>query len=141
MQPHGALCRTQAWLPTLPGYFWLHLYVRTGFSESVRDERLTMPDHFRPLLGECQVLFGLLRHYAIEPMPLQAYSVQRPIAASGDHASGASQQAASAAAGGDGGKKEKMGTHVYLQDLRNADILIGIRNGVTGTFDTVGGKH
>lgn len=33
----------------------------------------------------------------------------------------------------------KSGTHAYKQDPRNEDILIGIRDGVTGRFDLVRG--
>ena len=30
-------------------------------------------------------------------------------------------------------KKEKLGTHVFEDDPRNLDIMIGLRDGVTGT--------
>ncbi len=35
------------------------------------------------------------------------------------------------------GKQQASGTHVYLQDERNANILIGIRDGVLDSFDLV----
>ena len=33
----------------------------TGFSSGVQDTRAPMPDHLKPLLGECQVMFALLK--------------------------------------------------------------------------------
>lgn len=50
---------------------------------------------------------------------------------------------AGAGGGGEAGKAAgscKGGTHAYVPDPRNADILIGIRDGVTGEFELVSGE-
>eukprot|EP00877_Chromochloris_zofingiensis_P002893 jgi/Chrzof1/12604/Cz07g00200.t1 len=46
---------------------------------------------------------------------------------------------ANAAAGGGGQKPGggKSGTHVYIDDPRNADVLVGMRDGVSDTFELV----
>lgn len=150
-----------------------------------------MPPALRPLLGECQVLFSLLSHYALKPLSAHALAPQRALAPQllpsqssqsppqenghvGDgggadavrgliprpavaevdgesmvhspEASTAARMGSQAAAGTSGSRSvhaagaavsQKVGTHVYTQDDRNADILIGMRDGVNGHFDLV----
>jgi hypothetical protein len=43
-------------------------------------------------------------------------------------------------AGSAGSHAPKGGTHAYVDDPRNADVLIGIRDGVSGCFELVGGR-
>ena len=41
--------------------------LRSGFSDRVQDVRQPLPDRLKPLLGECQALFRLLKRMAVKP--------------------------------------------------------------------------
>lgn len=75
------------------------------------------------------------------PVPAAAASCDGAVGHSA--ALGAEAEAAVASAGAPAGSMglarpgEKGGTHCYVQDPRNDDVLIGIRDGVTGRFSLV----
>jgi branched-chain amino acid aminotransferase len=97
-----------------------------------------LPDHLKPLLEECRPLYALLRRHALKPLCDAATAVPRPLgsgeADSSGHGGKPGQAAAAGggASSGAGGEKQHSGTHAYLDDPRNADILVGMRDGVTG---------
>jgi hypothetical protein len=115
----------------------------------VREAREPLPDHLKPLLAQSYPIYELLRRFALKPVsagavpwPLppadgQQDDQQAAAAVAGAGAPAAAAAAGTAAAGAPAG--EKVGTHVYTPDPRNADVLVGIRDGVTGTFELVGG--
>ena len=41
--------------------------LHSGFSDRVQDVRQPLPDRLKPLLGECQALFRLLKRMAVKP--------------------------------------------------------------------------
>jgi hypothetical protein len=107
--------------------------------QQVRRPRPPLPDHLKPLLEECRPLYAMLRRHALKPLRACSSSVPRPLAAADGSSGGGAGQAEGAAAGSSGkqrdssdGKQQHGGTHVYDADPRNADILIGMRDGVTG---------
>lgn len=63
---------------------------------------------------ECLPLYNLIARHKITAAP---QSVPRPIT--------------------EGGEEKKGGTHVYDQDARNADVVVGMRDGMTGVFSLV----
>lgn len=91
---------------------------QTQGQEVPRQQRGSLPPHLAPLLEECRPLYALLRRHALKPLPS---AVPRPPGAV-DDAGGAALQR----------QKQRSGTHVYVDDPRNADILIGMRDGMTG---------
>lgn len=127
-----------------------------GESPAARPPR-PLPDHLKPLLEECRPLYALLRRRALRP--LRAPSVPLPLGDGDDgHADGKAvangagvggtaaasgpsvgewrEGAAAAQAGGPRGssavQRPKGGTHAYEADSRNDNVLIGMRDGVTG---------
>ncbi|PSC69247.1 aminotransferase class IV [Micractinium conductrix] len=132
-----------------------------GESPAARPPR-PLPDHLKPLLEECRPLYALLRRRALRP--LRAPSVPLPLGDGDDgHADGKAvangagvggtaaasgpsvgewrEGAAAAQAGGPRGssavQRPKGGTHAYEADSRNDNVLIGMRDGVTGDFELV----
>lgn len=119
-----------------------------------------LPDHLKPLLEECRPLYAMLQRLALKPLPTDVprpLGLPACIEAGGGPDSGTA--AAAGGGGGEGsgglagggehqreggglggtgsgsggeGKAKKGGTHAYKPDERNADILIGMRDGVTG---------
>jgi hypothetical protein len=77
-----------------------------------------LPAHLRALLEDCRPLYEALRRRALRPAP-QPPSPPPP-------------SPSPAPAPSPGG-----GTHAYAPDPRNADVLIGIRDGVSGRYDLV----
>lgn len=117
-------------------------------SEQRQQPRTPLPDRLKPLLEECRPLYALLRRHALRPL---STAVPRLLGGSRPCAAQGQQEASGRSGGGDGGssgergqgagetaadggrqQQQKGGTHVYKEDSRNADILIGIRDGVTG---------
>ena len=93
--------------------------------------RRQLPSHLKPLLEECRPLWEMLRRRALRPAP-------RPAGSSSSSAAGGGAE------GGDGEqqrqqqqqkKKNEHGTHAYKIDPRNADVLVGMRDGVTGEME------
>lgn len=87
--------------------------------------REPLPAALRPLLEECRPLYEMLRRRALRPgaeLPL-------PHALPEQHdAAPATTPIAAGTAGG---------THAHAYDPRNADVLVGIRDGVTGAYDLI----
>lgn len=131
--------------------------------QQARQPRKPLPDHLKPLLEECRPLYAMLQRKALKPMPA---GVLRPLGPPGQAGSmpsrgstadgaggtnGSTQQqdggsggggisgsGSGSGGGGSGGKQpSKSGTHAYKEDPRNADILVGMRDGVTGSFSLV----
>ncbi len=79
--------------------------------------------------------------------PASAAAVSCDGTAGHSAASGAEVEAAIASAGALAGSMrcappgDKGGTHCYVQDPRNDDVLVGIRDGVTGRFSLVRGAQ
>ena len=104
---------------------------------SPRKER-PLPEHLQPLLEECRPLYALLRRHALRPL---RPAVPRPLG----HAGAAEQQQAGQL-GQQGGQQAESGSSLdatepqamqcgslaYLEDTRNDDVLVGMRDGVTG---------
>ncbi|GIL57356.1 hypothetical protein Vafri_12609 [Volvox africanus] len=141
-------------------WWYKNTHKSTGFDAEVRDARKPLPVHLKPLLAETYPLYDMLSRQAIRPVrdtvprPLGIFA---PDGAGDDNAhaaktvSSSSPSAAAAAAAptspqnefqspGVGGKHPG-GTHVYVQDPRNEDVLIGIRDGVSGRFELVWRPH
>ena len=148
------LCAHLQWLPTSPPASCAAAvagFERPGSlagEQQARRPRPPLPDHLKLLLEECRPLYTMLKRHAMKPLRASS-SVPRPLGAADggdtDGSTGISSsggecvQAGDAAAGRDGeqhgssdGKQQHGGTHVYEADPRNADILIGMRDGVTG---------
>lgn len=94
-----------------------------------------MPAKLRPLLVECSALYSLLLPYALEPPSAtpSARSLADPI----PPAPPPGFPGATVAPQQKGGACKASGTHVYTPDPRNADILVGMRDGVSGKFELV----
>ncbi len=104
---------------------------------SPRKER-RLPGHLQPLLEECRPLYALLRRHALRPL---RPAVPRPLG----HAGGTERQQAGQQ-GSQGGQQAESGRSpdaaeppamqcgslAYLEDSRNEDVLVGMRDGVTG---------
>lgn len=69
-------------------------------------------------------MFDLLRRHAIAPVRPEDPSRGLPAPDAIPPCGGV----------GTGGREEKVGSHCYASDPRNADIYIGIRDGVSGTL-------
>ena len=71
--PHSGFSEhvREACPPPLPLRSGMHLLPppspRSGFSDRVQDVRQPLPDRLKPLLGECQALFRLLKRMAVKP--------------------------------------------------------------------------
>ncbi|KAG2433280.1 hypothetical protein HXX76_008347 [Chlamydomonas incerta] len=136
-------------------WWYRNTHKSTGFDVEVRDARKPLPPSLKPLLAECYPLYDTLSRLALRPC-MEGLgpegSVPRPLPAAGSGAaegSGAELHAGAAAASaeapalladGPAGLR-KTGTHVYVQDPRNEDVLIGIRDGVTERFELVWRPH
>ncbi len=117
-----------------------------GFDPIYRDSKEPLPDRLKPLLAECWPCFELLRTKALRPAAADA--VARPLvtrtpstgagdgraSAPGDAGAAAGAAAAPKGSGGGGGGVAG-GTHAHAADPRNANVLVGIRDGVLDTFD------
>ncbi|KAG2488877.1 hypothetical protein HYH03_012672 [Edaphochlamys debaryana] len=133
-------------------WWYKNTHKGTGFDVAVRDAREPLPPHLRPLLSECYPLYEVLSRMALRPLADTSRpegAVPRPLppagtgpeAGTGTGTEGAAAEQASAGQGHEQKKKGKTGTHVYVDDPRNADVAIGIRDGVTGRFDLVWRPH
>ena len=106
--------------------------------------RKPLPPHVRPLLAECWPMWELLRRHALRPLSaavprgLPAAAAGHPAQGEGSKVggggseAGASQTAAQQVQQAQQAQQAQHGTHAYAADPRNDDILIGIRDGVTG---------
>ncbi|KAK9809273.1 hypothetical protein WJX72_012545 [[Myrmecia] bisecta] len=152
--PAGPRPEDGCWAP----WWYAATHRSTGFASRGTAETLKpMPDRLKPLLSECQPLYEMLRAHALQPLPPESWQVQRPLsngAASasdraGDSADGPGQEAGpvdgvsgvqtshgSVSLPGDM-QRQRHGTHAYEDDERNANILIGMRDGVSGAFHQV----
>ncbi|KXS16303.1 D-aminoacid aminotransferase-like PLP-dependent enzyme [Gonapodya prolifera JEL478] len=83
-----------------------------------------LPLEYRKVLGMCQPIWDFLKSKAVRPDLSAAVGVPRPLTAGG----GGEKE-------GEGKKEE--GTHSFVQDRRNEDVLIGVREGVYRTFEFV----
>ena len=108
-----------------------------------------LPEHLQPLLEECRPLYALLRRHALRPL---GSAVPRPLgsaedaeqqvqqqAQQGQQQTQQGQQADGGSSGGGGGGQNtaqpqamQCGSLAYLEDPRNEDVLVGMRDGVTG---------
>ncbi|GLC47548.1 hypothetical protein PLESTM_002100400, partial [Pleodorina starrii] len=126
----------------------------TGFDAEVRDARKPLPPHLKPLLAECYPLYDILSRQAIRPLP-EAEPVPRPLSAPPPPPGAGEDEGRAGQADGHHPNNHhpnnhpnhlnhhpnKGGTHVYVSDPRNADVLIGIRDGVSGRFELVWRPH
>jgi hypothetical protein len=103
----------------------LQVHRQEGQEDAPPARRGPLPAHLAPLLEECRPLYALLRRHALKPLPA---AVPRPL-------DGGDADALAVAGGGSSSEpqqKQHSGTHAYHSDPRNADILIGMRDGFTG---------
>jgi len=86
------------------------------------------------LAAECAPFYALLRAHALRPLALAgARSAPPPVAVLDvGHTPGASSACAQARLGA---------THAYVPDERNAGVLVGIRDGVSGLFELHRREH
>jgi len=115
-----------------------------GFDPIYRDTREPLPDRLKPLLAECWPCYEMIRSHALRPLPDAALIPRGVTRVSSSGAEAAADAAAAAAAvaaardaaatrGGGGGVAG--GTHAHAADARNAEVLVGVRDGVMDTFD------
>lgn len=111
-----------------------------------------MSERLKPLLAECWPCFALLRAHAIRPAPLDAVPRHPPSrgpsssSTSGDFTAAAATALAAVAVGEDqkqrgpgpgAGTGVVGGSHAHAADARNAEVLVGVRDGVLDSFDLV----
>jgi hypothetical protein len=128
-----------------------------GFSPVYRETREPLPDRLKPLLSECWPAYEHLRAVALRPAAAALEPVPRGPSGGGgpgrtsSAASAADAEAAAAAvaaweaarggargAGAAGaGAGVAGGSHAHAADPRNADVLVGVRDGVLDTFDLI----
>ncbi|KIY93266.1 branched-chain amino acidaminotransferase [Monoraphidium neglectum] len=122
-----------------------------GFDPVYRDTREPLPDRLKPLLAECWASFELLRAHALRPDAAPGPAAPLQLAAPGPpnrsaSISGSAPPAGAGAGGGGGGgggaaAGDKAvggvsgGSHAHAGDARNADVLVGVRDGVLDSFD------
>lgn len=105
-----------AWAP----WWYAGSHTSLGFGRHERPEGgagkrgAPLDPALRPLLEECQALYAVLSRRALRPASARPGNGPPPAAASCHVHRG--------------------GTHEYQPDSRNADILVGMRDGVTGAF-------
>ncbi|KAL4439885.1 hypothetical protein ABPG75_002886 [Micractinium tetrahymenae] len=141
--PAGPKPYDGVWAP----WWYSQSHKSTGFQQSgaegqsPRRPPRPLPDHLKPLLEECRPLYALLQRRALRPLRAD---VPRPLGPAGGTESSEQaqveqqppppqQQQQEQQPGG----VKKGGTHSYIPDARNADIVIGMRDGVTGDFSLV----
>lgn len=123
--PAGPKPYDGVWAP----WWYKHAHKSTGFRTDLltpRSHVSELPQRLRPLLAECWPLWDFLRQHAMKPLDT---SVPAGLSVPGVAAGEKGEKAVE--------KSEKSGTHVYKQDARNADVLVGMRDGVRGTFEMV----
>ncbi|KAI9003415.1 branched chain amino acid aminotransferase [Hyaloraphidium curvatum] len=91
-------------------YFYARTHASTGFEAPEGEREEEVPQELKGVLDMCWPIFELLRRRALRPGRIEAP---------------------------DAGPKQAGGTHNYLDDPRNADIMVGTRDGVLDTFDLV----
>ncbi|MEW5319325.1 MAG: hypothetical protein WDW38_010484 [Sanguina aurantia] len=137
------------WAP----WWYSNTHKSTGFGSGVRDPRLPLAHELKQLYGECCALFQLLRRDALSPLSPPTPGLPRTISmpsgaliSTHSRANGGGTAAAAAAAAaaatqqqgaGRGHAAAETGTHVYSSDARNADVLVGIRDGVLDALELV----
>ncbi|GLI67547.1 hypothetical protein VaNZ11_011772 [Volvox africanus] len=135
-------------------WWYKNTHKSTGFDAEVRDARKPLPANLKPLLAETYPLYDILSRQAIRPLrdlvprPLVMFVVDGADAAKTEAASFSSSSSAAAPTpplsgfqSPGGGGAHQGGTHVYVQDPRNEDVLIGIRDGVSSRFELVWRPH
>ncbi|PRW33103.1 branched chain amino acid aminotransferase [Chlorella sorokiniana] len=151
--PAGPKPYDGVWAP----FWYAGTHKSTGFAAALqqltsRKER-PLPEHLQPLLEECRPLYALLRRHALRPLrsavprllggaggdeqqqqqQREAQQGQQDNNSSGDASeasNGSSQNTAAPQA-------MQCGSLAYLEDPRNEDVLVGMRDGVTGRFELV----
>lgn len=108
-----------------------------------------LPEHLQPLLEECRPLYALLRRHALRPLgsagprPLgSAEDAEQQVQKEAQQRQQQAQQGQQADSGSSGGvsggqntaqpQAMQCGSLAYLEDPRNEDVLVGMRDGVTG---------
>mmetsp|Transcript_14705 Transcript_14705/g.34985 ORF Transcript_14705/g.34985 Transcript_14705/m.34985 type:complete len:505 (-) Transcript_14705:563-2077(-) len=114
------------WAP----WWYSNTHRQTCFQPFSRDRREPLPAELRPLLEECRPFYLFLKRHAIAPEPLPIREVPPTAPGACAEAKAAKRPRTAPCEGSSMGA-----THTYRQDPRNDDILVGIRDGVTGAFD------
>ena len=107
--------------------------VRSTTSYDILDPSL------RPLLEECRPLYEFLRRRALRPSSLSdgANNNNNKLLIPRSLTISSSSTPTSTTTTSNDKIHGGQGTHAYLPDPRNSDVLVGIRDGVTGHFDLV----
>jgi len=101
----------------------------TGFQPITQKRRELLSGDLRTLLDECRPFYALLKRHALRPLDLVGGV---PRALSNGEVIGTKRRRDDVA-----GNYSMGATHSYKSDPRNDDILIGIRDSVSGTFDLI----
>ena len=114
--PSGPKPEDGCWAP----WWYAGTHGSTGFGKSEGAGKdaagWALPEELRPVMEECQALYGVLTARAARPPVTSA------------------PERLSLMLGGGGGAEAGAGTHEYSDDPRNRDVLFGIRDGVTGAL-------
>lgn len=136
------------WAP----WWYKNTHASGGFEQIRPKPPVPMSDAIRRLVEEARPFYYLLRRHALRPLPAQEWGW----AAADDDANGKRRRTHDGADATDEtdakerketekqsereAKRERRelgGTHAYAADSRNADVLIGVRDGVRDTFELV----
>ena len=112
--PSGPKPEDGCWAP----WWYAGTHGSTGFGRSEGPGKdaagWALPEELRPVMEECQALYGVLTARAARP-PVTSAPERLSLMLGGGAETGA-------------------GTHEYRDDPRNRDVLFGIRDGVTGAL-------
>lgn len=100
----------------------VHHHLTNGNS-STTGTATVLPDHLKPLLEECRPLYEILRKRALRPA---SSIITTGTTDTTDHHAITMKR-----------RKNKGGTHVYIPDERNKDVLVGIRDGMSLQFNLI----
>jgi branched-chain amino acid aminotransferase len=146
-----------AWAP----WWYVNTHASGGFEPPKPVPPAPMSDAIRQLVEEARPFYYLLRRHALKPLSYEEWAAEAglpPGLATGGSNSGSSGGGGGGSGGGGGGaacsvdkrgrivggskdedeterKEKKGGTHAYTADPRNADVLIGLRDGVRDVFE------
>jgi hypothetical protein len=144
------------WAP----WWYKNIHASGGFEPLCPKPPAPLPDAIRRLVEEARPFYYLLRRHALTPLAADecgGAGVGGGGGVGGLQVSGSGSGGGSGGGGdgkrrrvdGDGGggggaaaiastsQKKKGGTHAYAADPRNADVLIGVRDGVRDAFELV----
>lgn len=140
--PAGPKPEDGVWAP----WWYSRTHQSTGFASEAKGEeepapraRAPLPEDARELLEECWAMYDILYKRALRPASAVVFSppsrlfLPLPALQSGHLASSASAVLASQSPA----SEHVPSTHAYTPDARNRDVLVGIRDGETGTFSLV----